>query len=616
MKTALAHIHFSTKIKDYLVALVLIISLSNVCLAQQTMPKNKLIHQLAQLDTAFKKGDVQTFNTIVPLADLQELYAWAITEKAKTVAGKSRIISIAKDSAYVLLSGLFLYGNSGDETNLSANYSGIYRFSFLNGSWKLIQRIEIDRANQILNQNIGMVVSPEKEVKVIDTLTINVNDHIGFLAKLNYSATLNKLSLNGAKVDFLFDGGMLWVNSKPGKNQQLIIEYSIKVEKDEENTNSSYFSASYGHMRNQYFWHPFFSFSSPNDRAHFSIRCEIPKDYQLSTSLPQKDQIYGDRRVITAKSELPTFGLSVYYDRDWEINSLKKDHIEMVIHATKDFAPQRDALHAQFSKDYDTLQKVFGNPISKYFGIVQDRTGGNGWKNRANSIIVAGSTGSYLITDKPNPRAVFGHEVAHGWTSPTGPATNFLMEGWATYAESILLRAVYGDSIITTFFQSQKRNYLNGKFDGNKNLWDDYSNNGISYSKGAWVFYMLENQMGKEKFSVGIKNFIGGGKHNIQSFILAMSKAANKDMEPFLLSWLKSKQIPSLKVRHTNAGIEIEQQGETLPFQLEVQMKLKNGGSMNKILEFVAGVKSLTIDEGEIESYILDPHHKLLYQLK
>ena len=403
---------------------------------------------------------------------------------------------------------------------------------------------------------------------------------------------------------------------KGSNSKQLIIEYSIKVEKDEENTNSSYFGASYGHMRNQYFWHPFFSFSSPNDRAHFNIRCEIPKDYQLSTSLPQKDQISGDSRVITAKSELPTFGLSIYYDRDWAVNSLKKDQIEMVIHATKDFAPQHDALHAQFSKDYDTLQNAFGNPISKYFGIVQDRTGGNGWKNRANSIIVAGSTGSYLITDKPNPRAVFGHEVAHGWTSPTGPATNFLMEGWATYAETILLKAVYGDSIVTTFFQSQKRNYLNGKFDGNKNLWDDYSNNGISYSKGAWLFYMLENQMVKDKFSVGIKNFISGGKHTIESFILAMSKAADKDMEPFLRSWLKSKQIPLLKVRHTNAGIEIEQQGETLPFQLEVQIKLKNGGSVNKTLEFLVGLKSLTIDEGEIESYILDPQHKLLYQLR
>lgn len=616
MQTTASNIFFSSSIKNYSITLIFSIFLSHVCLAQQTTPKDKLIHQLAQLDSTFKKRDIQTFNQIVPLADLQELYAWAITEKVKTVPGKSRIISITKDSAYVLLSGLFLFGNSGDETNLSGNYSGIYKFSFLNNSWKLNHKIEIDRANQIKKQHIAMWVRPENEVKVIDTLSLDVNDHIGFLAKLNHIATLNKLSLNGSKVDYVFDGGMLWVNAKPKKNQQLIIEYSIKVEKDKEDSNSSYFGASYGHMRNQYFWHPFFSFSSPNDRAHFSIRCEIPKEYQLSTSLPQKDQIYGDRRVITAQSELPTFGLSVYYDRDWEVNSLKKDQIEMVIHATKDFAPQYNALHAQFSKDYDTLQKVFGNPISKYFGIVQDRTGGNGWKNRANSIIVAGSTGSYLITDKPNPRAVFGHEVAHGWTSPTGPATNFLMEGWATYTESILLKAVYGDSIVNTFFQSQKRNYLNGKFDGNKNLWDDYSNNGISYSKGAWVFYMLENQMGKEKFSAGIKNFISDGQHHIQSFILAMSKAADKDLESFLLSWLKSKQIPSLKVHQSKTGIQIEQQGDALPFQLEVQVRLKNGRFVNKILEFTPKLQSLSINEEEIESYILDPHHQLLYQLK
>jgi hypothetical protein len=607
---------FSLRLITYFIALLCSITFINVSLAQQKTPKDKLLSQLGELDSAFRQGNTQRFNQIVPLADLQEIYSWAINEKVKTVSGKSRIVAMDKDSADVFLSGLFLYGNSGDETNLSGSYSGIYRFAFSNGAWRLTNRIEIDRLNKINHQNIGMVVIPEKEVIVIDTLTIDVNDRIGFLAKLNHRATLSKLSLNGSKVDYVFDGGMLWVNAQSKKNQQLIIEYVLKVENDKEDTNSSYFGARYGHMRNQYFWHPFFSFSSPNDRAHFSVKCEIPKDFQLSTSLPQNDQIYGDKRMITAKSELPTFGLSVYYDQDWAIHSLKKDQIEMVVHATAGFAPKYDALHAQFSKDYDRLEKSFGKPISKYFGIVQDRTGGNGWKNRANSIIVAGETGSYFITDQPSPRAVFGHEVAHGWTNPTGPATNFLMEGWATYAESILLKAVYGDRIITTFFQSQKRNYLNGEFDGHRNLWDDYSNNGISYSKGAWLFYLLENQLGSVRFSNGIKNFISGGNHTIQSFILAMSKAADKNMEPFLLAWLKSKQIPSLKVHQSNTGIEIEQQGEVLPFPLEVQLKLKDGRSISKTLEFTTALKSLTINEKDIESYVLDPQHKLLYQLK
>ncbi len=605
-----------SKIRHYLIIVSFSFILPTLCWSQQISAQNKLTHQLECLNSAFSAGDEKVFDQIVELSSLRELFASVVKENIKRAPGKFRIISIKGNTAQVFISGLFLHGNSGDETNTSTKYTGIYRFTFFEESWRLVERIEIDRLNIIKKQGLGMVVNPGLDVKIIDTLTIDVNDRLGFAAKLNHKAVLEKVLLNGLAVDYLFSGGMLWLNSQPKKNQQLIIKYSIEVDKDEKNTNSSYFGSSYGHLRNQYFWHPFFSFSSPNDRAHFKVHCQIPKSFQLATSLSQRDSLSGDNRIIIGSSEIPTFGLSIYYDKNWNIKTLKKDQIDLVIYATPDFAPSNALLYDQFSKNYDILRETFGNPISNYFGIVQDRTGGNGWKNRANSVVVAGNSGSYLITDKPNPRAIFGHEVAHGWTNPTGPATNFLMEGWATYAESILLKITYGDSIVRPFFQSQKQNYLNGNFDGKKNLWDDYSNSGISYSKGAWLFYMLETQLGREKFLVGMRKFISADEHTIQAFIKEMSRAANKNMKPFIVSWLKSKQIPCLKVKSSKSKIEILQEGEPLFFQLEIQILLKDGTRLNKILDFKSGRQLLTLKEGEIESWIIDPNQKLLYQLK
>jgi len=610
------HTRLSVSITRCLILFSLVLCLPKLCSAQQSPEHGQLVQQLARLDSAMTGGDTSSFAQMVSLTDLQELFAWVVKEKITTQSGKSRILSIKGNTAYVFLSGLFLYGNSGDETNLSTKYTGMYRFTFSDGSWKLDERIGIDRLNLIKRQDLDIVVKPEAGIAITDTLNIDINDQLGFAVKLNHRAKLGKVLLNGSAVDYLFSGGMLWINSKPKRNQQLIIQYAIEVEKDEENKNSSYFGSLYGHLRNQYFWHPFFSFSSPNDRAEFTLRCRIPESFQLSTSLPQTDSISQDERIIFARSESPTFGLSLYYDKNWEISTHKKNQVIVMIYATADFVPGKEVMYEQFSTNYDILRKEFGDPISNYFGIVQDRTGGNGWKNRANSVVVAGQSGSYLITDKPNPRAVFGHEVAHGWTSPTGPATNFLMEGWATYAESVLLRSAYGDSIVPLFFYSQKQNYLNGNFDGKKSLWDDYSNSGISYSKGAWLFYMLENQLGREKFSAGMRRFIGAGKQTIQSFIREMSRAADKNMESFLLSWLKSDHIPSLKVDSSKSKIEILQVGEPLPFQLEVQVMLKNGQRLNKVLDFRSSTRSLTIKEGEIESFILDPNQKLLYQLK
>ncbi|SHF24686.1 M1 aminopeptidase family protein [Pedobacter caeni] len=599
-----------------LLLLPIFLTLTSHCFAQHKTENKSLEQRIAQIDSAFQKDNIENFNHIVPLQSLQEFYASVATKEFRRVAGKSKIIRINKDSAFVLLSGLVLYGNSGDETNYSGNYTGIYKFELVASDWKLKTPINVDRSNQIKKHGLKVDILPGKGIKVSDTLTLDVHDFLGFATKLNHRARLTALSLNGSKIDFTFGGGLLWVNAKRKNNQKLIIDYTIEVEKDEKDANSGYFGDTFGHLRNQYFWHPFFSFSSPNDRADFSLHCSIPKAYYLSTGLPQKESVAGDSRIIVAKSELPTFGLSFYYDKEWEVNTFKKDQIDFVLYATKDFLPAKEVLYSEFAKNYDTLQKHFGKPLSNYFGIVQDRSNGNGWLNRSNNIVVAGEKGSTLIFDKPNPRATFGHEIAHGWTSPTGAATNFLMEGWATYAESLLLASVYGDTIISRFFASQKRNYIKGEFDGNSSLWDDYSNSGVSYSKGSWLFYMLEHQLGKKKLSTVMKNFIKSGDQSIRSFIHEISRVADKNMEPFLLSWLKSREIPSLNIQQSPNQLNIRQEGALFIFPIEIRLKLKDGTSLNKVLNMDSKEQTLKVTEGEIDSYIADPDHKLLFIVK
>lgn len=602
-------------LKFYSVLLSIFLTAAS-CFAQYKVEEKSLKQSIALMDSAFKRNNVEEFNKIVPLQDLQEFYAQLVKEAYKKAPGKSKVIRIDKDSAYVFLSGLILYGNSGDETNFSNYYTGIYKFEKIKGSWKIKDRISIDRSNQIKKHNLNLSVIPGKSIKVKDTLTLDINDSFGFAVKLNHRANLESLSLNNANTDFVFSGGLLWLSAKAKKNQKLIINYTIAVEQDEKDRNSGYFSDTFGHMRNQYFWHPFFSFSSPNDRADFTLHCTIPKSYKMATSLPQTEMVVGDLRIIKAKSEIPTFGLSVYYDKDWEVSTFKKDQIEMVIYATKDFSPTKDVLYKEFSKNYDTLQAHFGKPISNYFAIVQDRANSAGWKNRSNSIVVAGEKGGNLMTDKPNPRSTFGHEVAHGWTSPTGAATNFLMEGWATYAESLLLSAVYGDSIVTKFFKSQKQNYIKGEYDGNNSLWEDYSNSGVSYSKGAWLFYILEHQMGWKNLALAISNFIRSGDQSIQSFSHQLSKVAGNNMDPFLFSWLKSKEIPALLIQQSTNALKIQQQGDVFSFPLEIKLKLKDGTYLNKIINMVSKEQDLQLTEGEIDSYVIDPNHRLLFNIK
>lgn len=117
----------------------------------------------------------------------------------------------------------------------------------------MVDQIPIDRLNKIQKQNIKIDVEPSHGIKVSDTVTIDVKDQIGFLAKLNHKALLSDVLLNGQKVEYLFDGGLLWVDIKQNHGQQLIINYTLLVEKDEKDRNAGYFGDTFGHLRNQYY---------------------------------------------------------------------------------------------------------------------------------------------------------------------------------------------------------------------------------------------------------------------------------------------------------------------------------------------------------------------------
>lgn len=584
---------------------------------QVIKPNIKIEESLTALDTAFVKNDTTRFNQLMPLEEIQGYYAELVHKNINRKAGAHKLLRVYANSAFVLLTGLPTFGNSGDETNSALHYSGIYLLKKNGTNWQITDRIAFDRFNQIISQHIGLEVKPGAGMAVNDTLTINVKDKNGFAIRLNHRAGLSVVLLNGKKIPYSFDGGLLWVAAPLKQQQKLLLRYSLQVESDAKNVNSGYFGAIYGHVRNQYCWHPFFSYSSPNDRAEFVVHCNLPADYPLSTSLPQTDRISGKLRFIEARSENPTFALSLYYDKEWQVNQQQKGKTNLIIYATKDFELARDTLYRYFSETSDVLSERFGPARSTYLGIVQDRSGGgNGWKNRSNNTIISAAKGSYLIVNSPRPRAIFGHEVAHGWTTPSGPAANFLSEGWATYCESYLLANRYTDTVIKPFFASQRSNYLNGGYEGKTNLNNDYNNSGVSYGKGAWIFYMLEKQLGKERFEAAMRMFIRSNKQDVNNFIRLVSQGAGKDMARMIRPWLENKTIPLLSIRQQDQRLIIRQDGDLFVFPLKIRLKLKNGSYINKAIMINSREQSIDVSEIDFESYQADPYSESLFQLK
>lgn len=577
-----------------------------------------LNHQIQQCQTVFNSGTPEAFQQLFPGEEQAALIKEVTRKHIPHKAGQYRILAATKDSALVLLTGLFTFGNTGDETFSAASYySGVYVFKPVNNNWVNTGRIAIDRLNQLKQHDIVAHVQPEQQLlSVEDRLVIDTHEQYGFVMTLNHHAVIKKVQVNKKNADYVFDGGLLWINTKKGANQQVNLSYSIQVDTGQDR-NSGYFGKDLGHVRNQYFWHPFFHFSSTNDKSMFTVKLLIPAGYHLATSLPQTDTVINDTRIITAHSAYPTSSLSMYYDKDWVLHRYKKGNYLLEVYCTDAFKPSPDTLSEIFAGASNILSEKFGNPAGNYLCVIQDRSnGGDGWKNRSNDMIVAAAQGSYIITAKPMPRAIFGHEVAHAWTKPYGRATNFLSEGWASFAESYLLQKEYGDTILPLYRAAYANIYFKEGFDGTASLWEDAGNGGVSYYKGLWLLYMLQEQLGKAVFEKGLKAFMQSGKPmTIELLSAKLSEASGQNIWPVLEPWLKSRQVPHVKAVLERNGITITQEGDVFRFPLEIRFLLKNGKTV---------VQRFTIEKAQqhfdftgfnadaVDSFTIDPGKKLL----
>lgn len=271
-----------------------------------------------------------------------------------------------------------------------------------------------------------------------------------------------------------------------------MMRFSLEVERASEDPNSGCFTEDFGHIRNQYFWHPMFGFGGAGDQSDFQVEVQMPKEYRLTTSLPQIEHIEGPERIVEAKSVQKTFALTLAYDREWKVLSEKTSDVRLELFVTPAFRPDAAAITQEFRQVHSLLASRFGEPNNGYIAVVQLRADpGNYWHFNSNQAVFAAGSPGFVSVKEKNPGANLGHEIGHFWTRGSGPAANFLREGWATYVESLVLEREYGRDTSTLFWKQHARSYFD-HYDGKLSLWDSGNETNLNYDKGAWVFRMLE----------------------------------------------------------------------------------------------------------------------------
>jgi ABC-2 type transport system permease protein len=146
----------------------------------------------------------------------------------------------------------------------------------------------------------------------------------------------------------------------------------------------------------------------------------------------------------------------------------------------------------------------------------------------------------FLTGSSPEIHAAFeitGHEAAHQWwgnilTPGKGPGGNILSEGTSHFSTILLVEQVKGLNARIDFCKRLEASYgRDRQADSERPLvkitGERPGDTTVTYDKGGWVFWMLMNQMGREKALAGMQAFMkayhGNTDHPVlQDFLASM----------------------------------------------------------------------------------------------
>ena len=579
-------------------------------LPAQSSPQATLDAVLAR----FVHGDSAGFSSVYPWTEARELLDAARTDSLVTVPGAARVVRRRGDSALGVLAAHVEFGNSGDETSAAAAFSGAYWLTpDPDGTWRLRERIT--GGGRIVSHHLAIDLAPGEGIAVRDTLTWDGATDAGASLRLNHLARVTRVEdLAGTPVAFVAAGGLLWLDLPTGPST-VVLEYTIDVSRDRPfDANAGRFADSFGHLRPQYAWHPYVGL---DDAAMVRLTVRAPIDLPIATDLPQSRRADG---AVHAASVTPVAPLALFHDRAWVPREVQVAGIRFALFADTAFRPTLDSLAGAVRWTAGLLAKRFGAPRREYLAVVQVRSLTDvGWPFMSNRVIAAGRSGGRLLVTGARHRAFFGHEVAHAWTRPSGAGRHFLSEGWATYAESLLLHDAFGAEAVAAFWEEQRALYRTGGFEGRDALRTDDDNRGISYAKGAWVLRMLEDRIGQATFDRGFRAYMAlpaGAVRDVDALISAMAQAGAADIRGFLEPWLSSTVLPRIAVSVGNDVLTVRQlqDGPVHPLRVELMLRTPTAGQVIAVdLDRRVVTAPIPVGlRGAVTEVIVDPRRRLL----
>jgi hypothetical protein len=250
------------------------------------------------------------------------------------------------------------------------------------------------------------------------------------------------------------------------------------------------------------------------------------------------------------------------------------DPIPIRVHVSTEIADPDPAVLGQARDILDYYIRSFGPFPYKKLDIVQRLWPMAGGHSPASFIVLNQVP---WLSDSPYPERAnspvdlsqwddyfLAHEIAHQWwgqgVSYLTYRDQWLSEGLAQFSAASYIREKYGEkdfsAVLKKFSQWTVKKSDKGPITlGSRLSFYDFSAyQAIVYDKAALALFMLQDLLGKDVFSSGLKEFYETYKFSAartENFIAAMEKVSGRNLRDFFRGWFYSYELPDVRASWT-----------------------------------------------------------------
>lgn len=192
---------------------------------------------------------------------------------------------------------------------------------------------------------------------------------------------------------------------------------------------------------------------------------------------------------------------------------------------------------------------------------------------------------SIAFNDK-NYTYVNAHELAHQWFGNLVTAKNskhhWLHEGFATYYQWLSEKNIYGQDFFDWMRYKEAKLVFQATESDSTPLGNEKAGSSRFYQKGAWVLYMLHQNLGDANFKLIIKDYLktnSFGLVDTETLDASVVKVIGKSASDYFKRWIYNPDEPFVnlksELRNDTLFFEVIQQGRTSTYFSDYSLPLK-----------------------------------------